>query len=225
MNDTPTVKAKISTGYRVRLILITLMMLGFGAYCVYDWQIGYPLKQEQYLEFKEIEKNHPNDYPQVWEAYAAERGWPTSSSGIQEKTDTDILTQLIMALICVPLGLFFLFKLIKENMRWVAMDDSGISGSGGHRVAWDAIQSLDETRWATKGIAWLHYRDANGSERKVLLDDFKSEREPIKLIVTKVQSLLNPAPVDADQADDQSPSDDAASGQDQTLDTESPAAV
>lgn len=206
MNDTPTVKATISNGYRWRLVLITLMMLGFGAYCVYDWQIGYPLKQQQFVEFTQIKEDNPKNFPEVWAAYAAERGWPTSSSGIEEKSDTDILTQLIMALICLPIGFFFLFKLVTESRRWVAMDDTGISGSGGHRVAWDSIQSLDESRWATKGIAWLHYQDGNGSERKLLLDDFKAERQPVTAIVKKVQSLLNP-PAEG-EADSESPATD-----------------
>jgi len=30
-----SVKATIATGYRLRLLLMTLMMLGFGVYCVY----------------------------------------------------------------------------------------------------------------------------------------------------------------------------------------------
>ncbi|MEM7626377.1 MAG: hypothetical protein AAF333_12345 [Planctomycetota bacterium] len=224
MNDTPTVKATISPGYRWRLVLICLMMLGFGAYCIYDWQIGYPLKQQQYEEFTQIKEDNPKTFPEVWAAYAAERGWPTSSSKLEDKSDVDILVQLIMALICVPLGLFFLFKLVRENLRWVAMDETGISASGGHRVAWDAIQSLDETRWATKGIAWLHYTDASGKEHRLLLDDFKSQRDPIKQIVTKVQNLLKPPSGDDDTAGE-SPDAESGASEDQPHDAESVSAV
>lgn len=224
MNDTPSVKATISSGYRWRLVLISLLMLGFGAYCVYDWQIGYPLKQQQYVEYQEIKAEHEN-FPEVWAAYAAERDWPTSSSGIEEKSDTDILTQLIMALICVPVGLFFLFKLITESLRWVAMDETGITGSGSHRVAWDSIESLDETRWPTKGIAWLHYKDANGSERKLLLDDFKAEREPVTAIVKKIQSIINPPAEGDDAAENVSPGDQDAASESPSEDVEPTAAV
>lgn len=192
------VKATISPGYRWRLLLITFIMLGFGAYCVYDWQIGYPLKVEKFETYNTIMEENPDDYPQVWKAYVEEKGWPNKVPG--RKTSQDVFTQLLMAIITVPLGLFFLFKIVKENSRWVAMDDNGITANGGHDVPWESIKSLDETKWKTKGIAWLHYANANGSERKILLDDFKQEREPVKQIVSTVQSLLNPAPAEEDAA-------------------------
>ncbi|MEM9914500.1 MAG: hypothetical protein AAF911_06045 [Planctomycetota bacterium] len=194
------VKSTISPGYRWRLILITLIMLGFGAYCVYDWRIGYPLKVEKYETYNQIVEDNPNDYPTVWTAYAAEKGWPDKVPG--RKTSTDVFTQLLMALITVPLGLFFLFKLVKENTRWVAMDDNGITASGGHQATWESIKSLDETKWKTKGIAYLHYTADNNRERKILLDDFKQEREPTKQIVTTVQELLNPAAPDEAAAEE-----------------------
>ncbi|MEM1107479.1 MAG: hypothetical protein AAGH99_02190 [Planctomycetota bacterium] len=184
------VKTQISNGYRWRLILITLMMLGFGAYCVYDWQVGYPLKVEKYETYNEIKEQNPDDYPEVWKAYTEEKGWANKVPG--RKTSTDVKTQLVMALITVPLGVFFLLKFVKENGRWVAMDDKGITASGGHTVPWESIKSLDETKWKTKGIAWLCYADENERERKILLDDFKQERESVKYIVAAVQNVLNP---------------------------------
>lgn len=205
-----TAKATISPGYRWRLVLITFIMLGFGAYCVYDWQIGYPLKVEKFETYNEIKEQNPDDYPLVWKAYAEEQGWANKVPG--RKTSQDVFTQLLMALITVPLGLFFLFKLVKENGRWVAMDEQGLTASGGHTIPWESIKSLDETKWKTKGIAYLHYADANGSERKILLDDFKQEREPVKQIVTHVQGLLNPAPAEDAVAASIAPADDARDG-------------
>lgn len=201
------VKATISPGYRWRLVLITFIMLGFGAYCVYDWQIGYPLKVEKYETYNTIMEENPDDYPRVWSAYVQEKGWPDKVPG--RKTSQDVFTQLLMALITVPLGLFFLFKLVKENTRWVAMDDDGITASGGHNVPWESIRSLDETKWKTKGIAWLHYADAHGSERKILLDDFKQDRESVKQIVSAVQSVLNPGAAEEGAAESSLASDAA----------------
>lgn len=193
------IKAQISPGYRWRLVLMTLIMLGFGAYCVYDWQIGYPKKVTQYETYLEIKETHKDDYPTVWKERAAAEGWSSKIPG--RKTDRDVFTQLLMALITVPLGVIFLIKLIRENMRWVAMDERGITANGGRVAPWDSFKALDETKWKTKGIAWLTYADADGRERKILLDDFKSEREPIKQIVTQVQGVLNPEPTgDDDQS-------------------------
>ncbi|MEM9419030.1 MAG: hypothetical protein AAGA25_08290 [Planctomycetota bacterium] len=182
---------------------MTFIMLGFGAYCIYDWQIGYPKIKEIGLAYVEVKEANPDTFPQVWKEHAAERGWPTDTPKkikTAKQYDTDIFTQLLMALITLPLGLFFLSKLVRESCRWVAMDDNGITASGGHKVPWDAIKSLDEEKWKTKGIAWLHYADANGSERKVLLDDFKQQREPTTAIVQQIQGLLNPAPAEDEVA-------------------------
>ncbi|MEM9881750.1 MAG: hypothetical protein AAF800_02390 [Planctomycetota bacterium] len=189
-SETPTARATISPGYRWRLVLITLMMLGFGAYCVYDWRIGYPEQVERYDAFTEIREANPDTFPDLWREKAAAEGWPEKYP--KRRTDRDVFTQFLMALITVPIGLFFLFRLFRENNRWVAMDETGVTASGGHEVPWDRIKSLDETRWKTKGIAWLHYATPDGGEKKVLLDDFKSQREPIAHIVAAVQAHLNP---------------------------------
>ena len=200
-------KATISPGYRWRLVLISLAMLGFGLYCVYDWRIGYPAMVEKYQAYEQVRAEHPNTHPEVWPRVARERGWDTEVP--KKKTDRDVFTQFLMACIVLPIGGYFLVKLVRENGRWVAMDEHGLTASGRQPIPWDHLESLDETRWKSKGIAWLHYRDATGQSRKLLLDDFKSQREPIKQIVQRVQQQLYPDRVidgsqsesDADAAD------------------------
>lgn len=204
------VKATISSGYRWRLVLITLMMLGFGVYCIYDWKIGYPHVKEVGLAYQEHKDANPDTYPETWPVFAAEQGWETKvpkKLKTVEKYDSDIRTQLIMACITLPIGLLFLFKLVKESLRWVAMGEDGLTASGGHVVPWESVQGLDDTRWKTKGIAWLHYKDANGAERKILLDDFKSEREPVQQIVKQVQEVLDPGAAEGEAAADVPPAD------------------
>jgi len=178
------------------MLLISLVMLGFGAYCAYDWQVGYPRTKEIGMAYQKIKAENRSNYPTVWKAYAEPRGWPTAATKIKIKNeagyDSDIRTQLIMGLITVPLGLLFAFKFVNESRRWVAMDATGITASGGHKVPWDSIKSLNEAKWKTKGIAWLHYQAESGGERRLLLDDFKSQRDPIKQIVARVQHHLDP---------------------------------
>ena len=184
------IKARISPGYRWRLVLISLAMLGFGLYCVYDWRIGYPRMVEKYQAYEQVRADYPNTHPEVWPREARQRGWDPEPP--KKKTDRDVFTQFLMACIVLPIGGYFLVKLFRENGRWVAMDDHGLTASGGRDIAWDQMQRLDETRWKTKGIAWLHYQGPTGQTRKLLLDDFKSEREPIKQIVQRVQQHLYP---------------------------------
>ena len=184
------VKASISPGYRWRLLIISVALLGFGAYCVYDWQIGYPAMVDKYEAHRRIVEENPDNHPVVWREYARSQGWGEHEP--KKKTDRDVFTQFLMACIVLPFGVFFLYKFFRENSRWVAMDDAGLTASGGREVPWDRMEQLDETRWKSKGIAWLHYRDEQGQSRKLLLDDFKAEREPIKTIVEAVQQHLYP---------------------------------
>ena len=47
------------------------------------------------------------------------------------------------------------------------------------RVPIGAIQSVDTSRWETKGIAKLQYKTADGEEGSITLDDFVYDRAPI----------------------------------------------
>ena len=179
-----SLKAPTRSGYRWRLGLIGLAMLGFGLYCVYDWQIGYPHKKHVYESYLQIKEQYPQTYPTEWDRHATQRGW--SNAVPSEKTDQDIRTQLIMALITLPIGLYFTWKFIASLSRWIAMDDRGLSASGGKQVPFESIRGVDWSRWKTKGIAVVRYDDA-GRERKLVLDDWKYETQPIKDMATRLQ--------------------------------------
>ena len=83
------------------------------------------------------------------------------------------------------------------------MSDDGLTARGGHDVPWSSIKRLDETKWKTKGIAWVHYQESTGGDRRLLLDDFKMQREPIKAMVQRIQALLNPPQESTDATTDQ----------------------
>lgn len=192
-----SVKATIATGYRLRLLLMTLMMLGFGVYCVYDGHIAYPKTKEIGLAYQELKTQHPDDFPERWPALAESNGWPTKvpkKIKTEAEYDSDIKTQWIMAAITGPLGLWFGFKLLRESFRWVAMDEAkGLTASGGHDAPWDSLTGLERERWKTKGIAQVVYQDAGrGKERKILLDDFKSDRAAIGRIYDAVLERVAP---------------------------------
>ena len=202
------IKATISPGYRWRLVLISIVLLGFGAYCVYDWQIGYPLKVEQFDKWTQLETDYPETYPEKWESYALEQGWDTRPPA--KKTDRDVFTQLLMACIVLPIGVYFLVKLIRENARWVAMSDDGFTANGGKSFGWDDVTGLDETKWKSKGIAYVQYRGASNGNQRLLLDDFKMQREPVKAMVQRLQQHLNPAePEPVESMPPEASSDDA----------------
>ena len=199
-----SLKAPTRSGYRWRLGLIGLAMLGFGLYCVYDWQIGYPHKKHVYESYLQIKEQYPQTYPTQWDIYAREQGWSTK---VDEKTDTDIRTQLIMALIVLPIGLYFTWKFIVSLNRWIAMDERGLSASGGKQVPYESIRGVDWSRWKTKGIAVVRYDDG-GKERRLVLDDWKYETQPIKDMATRLRDEYPDPAVSAPPPPELSPTEE-----------------
>ncbi len=184
-----SIKAKISKGYRWRLAGVGLATLAFGGWFWYDGAIGYPKKQKIQLAFQEVQQDHPDTWQSVWNQMATENGWSTEQPG-EPMTDMSIYTQYIFAAICIPIGLLFGAAYLNAARRWVAIDDEALTTNAGQRVTWDQVESIDKSRWDTKGIAVVHYRNDAGGGR-VVLDDWKFERAPTDQILEKLESHLS----------------------------------
>jgi hypothetical protein len=79
---------------------------------------------------------------------------------------------------------------LRSLNRWVELDEQGLSTSAGARVPFEAITRLNKRRWEKKGIAVVHYKDDGGADRKIDLDDWKFERQPMDEIVLSIESQL-----------------------------------
>lgn len=180
-------KATIRNSYRWRLGIIALGLLGFAAWAFYDAYIAYPKYQEQYQAYEKVAAEYPTTYADEWKRVATERGWSTDRP--KETSDSDILTQYLMMAGSLIVGLPFLYGFIRTYTRWVASDAQGLRASGGKVAPWPSITRLDSTRWKTKGIAYVHYEN-NGKDGRILLDDWKFEREPIVEIYGEVHEHL-----------------------------------
>ncbi|MEE9404445.1 MAG: hypothetical protein V3V20_06100 [Algisphaera sp.] len=196
-------KATIAPGYRLRLLLMTFLLGGFGVYSVYDGKIAYPKKKEIGLAYQAYKSDpaHEHDFNETWRAYAKSKGWPEkipTKVKSEAEYNSDIMTQWIMAGITLPIGLFFGYKLLQESRRWVAMDDAGLTASGGRVAPWDTLKGLERSRWKTKGIARVIYHDeAKGADRQILLDDFKANRAAVGEIYNAVVARVYPEEVAA----------------------------
>ncbi|MEO0587430.1 MAG: hypothetical protein AAF078_07310 [Planctomycetota bacterium] len=216
------VKAKIRPGYIWRPGLIAVALLGFAGYFFYDGAIGYPYQQEIQLAYQQLQQDFPESSNERWIEMATENDWPTDIPSAPI-SDMSILTQFICGFICLPIGFYFAYTFLSTLRWWVAMDDDGLTDHRGRSIPWDAIDSVDTSRWKTKGIAWVHF-DNNGKPDKLLLDDWKFEQEPTNQIMTELEerSLAitsletdtleggSDEPVDQDDAPATSKSDSAA---------------
>lgn len=197
--------AQCSTGWRVRLGIIAVMSVFMTAFFLYDGFIGYPDSQKLYEKFKAFQESHEDlgeaELLKQWNAHAAQNQLPVENKVKKlldlEKTDSDIRTQRILGFILVPLS----FMVCLSFMRWlkqtVTCDDSGVSNSKGQTASWESMVKLDKTRWPKKGIAYLHFKEGD-VEQRMLIDDFKYERDPTEQIVRAIEAKLEDAQIVGD---------------------------
>jgi len=182
------VRAKISKGYRARLGILSAVLVFMGAYFLYDWKIGYPKQREIALTYEDIFATEDNPQ-QAWVEIATENGWSTEAPG-KPKTQSDINTQLYCGIACALIAAPFVLGFLRAGGRWVQVDENGLSASGGRQAAWSQIDRVDNRKWKSKGIAWVYFKDRQGDEDRILLDDWKFEVEPTRQIYAQVEAHM-----------------------------------
>lgn len=116
----------------------------------------------------------------------------------------DLRGQFIMALICLPLGLLSGFFVARNSLSHFSADGEGLHGFDKDPIPYDAIESIDRTRWDNKGIAKLHVRQGERT-RKVVLDDWKF-RGMAQILETIETHRPDLAPEEkSEQADEETP--------------------
>ena len=189
MQLTMPTKATTWSGYRWRLALIAAICLGFATWSLYDGFVRYPSYNRMLEQYQGLpEETQDDDWPSI----AAERGWPTNPLDLpaEKKSVWDIRTQFIMTAITLPIGLIFAFAVIRTFNRWIALDEQGLNTSWGQCVPFEAITKLNKRRWH-KGIAVVYHQDGP-DEQKLVLDDWKYQRETMDSIVEQIEASLSP---------------------------------
>lgn len=176
-------KAPMVMGYRVRLLIISLMLLLFTAWCAYDGFVAYPEQKELYETYLEVTKDAQLT-EKAWVEYAQANDLPTSEPG--ETTQMDIYTQYIMGGVLLPIGLFMLVVFFITGTKWIGVEEDALVASGGKRATWDSVTDLDESRWKSKGIAVVYFNN-KGKPDKITLDDWKYERDATVEILNVVR--------------------------------------
>ena len=204
------IQAKIDKeafGYRNRLLLIALGALFYAALCVYDARVKYPDQIKANESIEQLKKDYP-DWKDRWPEVAEANGWdPTKEP--KERTEGDITTQWWQFVIVFPIGTFCLFSVLIWSRRSIGIDDTKFYGYGGVELPFDQITRIDASRWDRKGIARVYY-SVDDTEKSILIDDFKFERQPTNEIFKrlkeavgedKIEGLDNPDLEDDEVAD------------------------
>ncbi len=185
------IRAHIAKGFVLRLAAVAVVSTGFALWALYDGSVGYPQQRERALKYQELagEDELMDEREQMhWDMVASDHGWPLEDPG-PPKTKYDIAMQYIMVASIAPVGLLFLYFLVRNWGRWVEADESGLNTSWDQALYYDQIVSLDKKQWKDKGIARVHY-DQDGRKARLVLDDFKYDFKPIKEILLAVEAHL-----------------------------------
>ncbi len=178
-----TVTAKIDGSYRIKLIIMTVVLLALSGWFAYDGFVKYPLQQEQsevYASYMQPAVGDP-DYD-GWVEEAKANGW--SEKAPKPKSDNDIMLQKVLSSICLVLGLVVGTATLRRMLLTVSANEEGLAVNG-NVTPWAELTEVESSKWLTKGI--LIVRHANG---KVLLDDWKMQRDPVHAIATIVEEKL-----------------------------------
>ncbi len=195
-DELPTgpVRATISKGYRIRLLVIGLGLLVWTGLSLKDGLLTYPKEQAIYNDLQAFKEQH-DDWQSRWTEYALEKGYSKkhaeNPNKVKSRAEFDTPSQFVMAGLCGPVGLYFLVGGLLAGRRWVEGDPNGVRNHKGVNLTWDQVNAIEDDRWKTKGIAYLRY-DAQGGEGRLLLDDWKFDREATGAIYKLAVANVNP---------------------------------
>jgi hypothetical protein len=182
-----SIKASISSGYRWRPGLFAVIALLLGLWFCYDGYVAWP---RQKAIFEAYEQFTDEGRLSEWPAHAAARGWPTDQDNPgQEHSELDLVVQRVLGFILLSVGVLYLIGWGRTLGRWIALADDQLTTSWGVRVPLDQVTSLDLNRWQSKGIAVVRY-ETNGKSGRLVLDDWKYDRESTEQIVAALREQL-----------------------------------
>lgn len=171
------VTAKMNLEYAIRSALFGLMLLGFGAWSLYDGVRGYPEHNRRADAYNALIRESEQggktrqEWHAAWQKLAESNGWKTDKPKVRHST-WDIRTQFIMALIFCPIGLASLVGVALNSRRRFSAEGDGLHGFAATTIPYAAITAIDKKKWDRKGIANLEVA-IQGAARKVTLDDWK----------------------------------------------------
>jgi len=192
--DAPRLVARLSHEYALRLVLLALLLVGWGVACVYDGGRRYPRENQRYAVYARIAETRQTDldWEAKWVAYARGKGWDTGAP--KHHSPLDLKLQFAMALICLPVGLLSVGLFVRNRSSRFSAESLGLHGWGATTIPYDAVERVDRRLWESKGIA-VAWATVNGRRRRVTMDDWKWLG--MEALVREVEQHLSKSPSSA----------------------------
>ena len=173
---TGPIVARASNEYRLKRLVIVIMLVGSGLWFAYDGYIGWPGENQRIADLKKQQEaaRQANDDSKV--IHLSTQIKNINSGNVH--SETDLTWQKRLAFSLPPLGLFVLVWSLYHSRGAYRLADNVLSVPGHAPVPLNAIRSIDRTDWDRKGIAWINYELPNGVAKSACLDDFIYQRKP-----------------------------------------------
>jgi hypothetical protein len=176
------VEARISPVWKKQRLFVSLIFLAMGAWFCYDGAFTYPqsnVRRRAYDNF--ARENRLQDWPD----FAHSKGWVTKPP---EKIE-DATTQFVYGGFTSAIGLLLLIYWLTQKKRVLRADDEAVYTTAGTRVPFEAIISVNKSKWDSKGIARVRYA-LTGRQGEFIVDDYKFDTAPTRLILERIDERL-----------------------------------
>ena len=109
-----------------------------------------------------------------WSTYGANtgrKGWGAKEP--KYHSSSEIKGQYAFAYALWGIAAAMLVWTLINSRRQLSGDADSITSETGTRVPFDAVFRVDKRKWDNKGLAYVHYKDQGGSEKRLVVDDLK----------------------------------------------------
>lgn len=187
------VRAEFQSSFLRRYLLIAVTCGLCCAWFLYDGVWGYPQQLQRRLAYDELaERLQDDELNAAWRELVAAKGWPRATPDKKaEDIEHGIQQQYFWAAITGLICAIFVAFYFRSRRAWVEQTEQGLSTSWGQSVDFSQVQRLDKRKWRTKGLAYATYQDA-GRKRVYTFDDFKYAREPLGMMLKRLEQHLRP---------------------------------
>lgn len=170
-SDSPII-CRTTPWYVRRMGLMFLMLAIFSAWFFKDWKWGYPKKAAMYAEYQRITAL-PNGQEE-WLKVSAEKGWPKAPGDSDKITQDKIDEQRNFTFVMGAGALAVLITFLLNRGKVLTADAASFTPPGSKTpIPFSSVFRVNKIKWRNKGLAYIHYKDASGAEKKAVIDDLK----------------------------------------------------
>lgn len=163
----------------VKRMVIAAVVLGFGAFFLYDGFVRYPAHNARVNALDaRIAEAERKRLPEVEMSKA--RAEKKELGGVH--SDWDMTLQKIIGFALLPLGLYLLTRFLRESRGQLRLDHDIVHVPGHPPVPIRSITNVHNAKWDKKGIAKFDYKLADGTTGQFKIDDFVFFRPPTDAI-------------------------------------------